>query len=61
MEVRLSASEALGRVEHKAQFVILSPETTVIHLTLATILKIVELIFDENVVLQVSWSTQAAN
>lgn len=72
MEVRLSTSaiieweyqrslfEALGRVEHRAQFVILSPETTVIHLMLAAILKTDELIFDENVVLQVSWLPQNA-
>ena len=46
--------EAFGRVEHKARFIVLSLETAVIHLMLTSILKIDELIFDENVVLQVS-------
>jgi hypothetical protein len=62
MEVRLSTSaiiewecqrslfEAIGRVEHKAQFVILSPEAAFIYLMLVAILKIDKLIIDENAV-----------
>ena len=65
MEVRLSTSaiieweyqrslfEEIGRVEHKTQFAILSPEAAFIYLMLAAILMIDELIFDENVVPQV--------
>jgi hypothetical protein len=60
-EYQRSLFESLGTVEHQAQFQILGKDTVLVHLRLASILKIDDLIFDENVVLEVSWPPSGPN